>query len=64
MNPPTESGLKRSQKYRCRGTELNRISLKKERKFFYSFMLSLHVILIYELNLISIMNNFEEKQQY
>ena len=32
MNPPTESELKRSQKYRFSGTELNRISLKKERK--------------------------------
>ena len=32
MNPPTESGLKRSHKYRFGGTELNRISLKKEKK--------------------------------
>ena len=37
MNPPTESGLKRSQKYRFSGMELNRISLKKGRKkFIYS----------------------------
>ena len=55
MNPPTESGLKRSQKYRFSGTELNRISLKKV----YLFMLSLYVILIYELNLFLIMYNFE-----
>ena len=34
MNPPTESALKRSQKYRFSGTELNRISLRKERKKF------------------------------
>ena len=32
MNPPTESGLKCSQKYRFSGTEFNRISLKKERR--------------------------------
>ena len=58
MNLPTESGLKRSQKYRVSGMELNRISLKKQKKV-YLFMLSLHVILIYELNLFSIMYNFE-----
>ena len=34
MNPLTESGVKRSQKYRFSGTELNRISFKKERKKF------------------------------
>ena len=48
MNPPTESGLKRSQKYRFSGTELNRIRLKKIKKKVYLFMLSLHFILIYE----------------
>ena len=37
MNPPTKSGLKRSQKYRFSGTELNKIKLKKEiKKFIYS----------------------------
>ena len=34
MNPPTELGLKGSQKYRFSETELNRISLIKERKKF------------------------------
>ena len=34
MNPPTESGLKRSQKYRFSGTELNLYGFRlREQKF-------------------------------
>ena len=58
MNLPTESGLKRSQKYRFSGTELKRISLKKKEKSLFIHV-KLHVLLIYEWNLFSIMYNFE-----